>query len=94
MNITQFNPSSTSFENLQLTDKVYLVTGAAGAIGSALAMELGKRGATIILVFINEDHRCTTLAQCLRQGAADRSSGTGDELYLIIKLYVIDGKGR
>lgn len=54
MNIIQFNPSSTSFENLQLTDKVYLVTGAAGAIGSALAMELGKRGATIILVDKNE----------------------------------------
>lgn len=54
MNITQFESSTFSIDNIKLNEKVYLVTGAAGAIGSALAMDLGKRGATIILVDKNE----------------------------------------
>lgn len=54
MDITQFNPATHKTEDVQLADKVYLITGAAGAIGSALALALGKLGATIILVDVNQ----------------------------------------
>jgi len=54
MKITRFDPSIHSpAADLDLTDKVYLITGAAGAIGRSLAMATGKLGATIILVDAN-----------------------------------------
>lgn len=54
MNITQFDASAFSQDSIQLTDKVYLITGAAGAIGGAVAMALGKLGATVILVDVSK----------------------------------------
>ena len=45
---------STLRANPQFTDRVILVTGVTAGIGRALALELGKRGATVILLGRNE----------------------------------------
>jgi len=50
MKITDFNVNNSSFNSGKLTDHVYLITGAAGAVGGAVALALGTIGATAILV--------------------------------------------
>ena len=50
MKITDFNVNDSSFNSGKLTDRVYLITGAAGAVGGAVAVALGSLGATTILV--------------------------------------------
>jgi NAD(P)-dependent dehydrogenase (short-subunit alcohol dehydrogenase family) len=50
MNITDFNVNDSSINTDKLKDHVYLITGAAGAVGGAVALALGTIGATTILV--------------------------------------------
>lgn len=54
MNITQFETATHTPEDIRLNDRVYLITGAAGAIGGTLALTLGKLGATVILMDVNK----------------------------------------
>lgn len=54
MKVTQFDAANFSVTDKQLADKVYLITGAAGAIGGAVALALGRLGATVILVDANK----------------------------------------
>lgn len=50
MNITDYNVNNYPDNTDKLKDRVYLITGAAGAVGSAVAVALGSIGATAILV--------------------------------------------
>ncbi len=50
MNITDYNVNDSSINTDQLKDHVYLITGAAGAVGAAVAIALGTIGATTILI--------------------------------------------
>lgn len=50
MNITEINVSKLPSTSDTLKDRAYLVTGAAGAVGSAVSIALGVSGATVILV--------------------------------------------
>ena len=50
MNITDINVNELPSSTEDLKDHVYLITGAAGAVGSAVAITLGINGATVILV--------------------------------------------
>ncbi len=50
MNITDYDVSTPLSGTDKLKGRVYLITGAAGAIGTAVSVALGKIGATAILV--------------------------------------------
>ena len=54
MNITNCNVNDLEIDTSKLKGHVYLVTGAAGAVGSAVAVSLGSSGATVILVDKND----------------------------------------
>lgn len=71
MNITDFDVNETSFNSLKLKEHVYLITGAAGAVGSALAIALGKIGATTILVDRNNKGLDVTYDQITNAGGAE-----------------------
>lgn len=47
-------PTSIHFQNNQLKDRVYLVTGASGGLGGVTALALAKLGASVILSGRNE----------------------------------------
>jgi NAD(P)-dependent dehydrogenase (short-subunit alcohol dehydrogenase family) len=71
MNITDFNVNETSINAGKLKEHVYLITGAAGAIGSALAIALGTIGATTILVDRNSKGLDATYDQITNAGGAE-----------------------
>lgn len=56
-----------SYNPFALEGKTVLITGAAGGIGRATAIECDKLGASLILTDINEDGLKTTLSQLERQ---------------------------
>ncbi|HBC49636.1 MAG TPA: YciK family oxidoreductase, partial [Gammaproteobacteria bacterium] len=51
-------------------DRVILVTGASAGIGRALALELGKRGATVVLLGRNETELDQVYDTIVAQGGA------------------------
>jgi len=71
MNITDFDVSKTSINSDKLKKHVYLITGAAGAVGSALALALGTAGATTILVDRNSKGLDVTYDQITDAGGAE-----------------------
>ena len=71
MNITDFNANDHSLNTDRLKDHVYLITGAAGAVGSAVAVALGISGATIILVDRNGRGLDSTYDQITEAGGAE-----------------------
>jgi NAD(P)-dependent dehydrogenase (short-subunit alcohol dehydrogenase family) len=71
MNITDFDVNETSINADKLKEHVYLITGAAGAIGSALAVALGTSGATTILVDRNSKGLDATYDQITDAGGAE-----------------------
>jgi NAD(P)-dependent dehydrogenase (short-subunit alcohol dehydrogenase family) len=54
MNITDFDATRHPVQSERLAGRTYLVSGAAGAIGSALAIALGRAGASVVLLDRNE----------------------------------------
>lgn len=71
MNITDFDVTESSIKSDKLKEHVYLITGAAGAIGSALAIALGTAGATTILVDRNNKGLDVTYDQITDAGGAE-----------------------
>ena len=71
MNITDFDVSKTSINSDKLKEHVYLITGAAGSVGSALALALGTAGATTILVDRNSKGLDVTYDQITDAGGAE-----------------------
>lgn len=52
-----------------LTDKVCIVTGSAGGIGRATAVEMGRRGAKVVVSDVNEEQGAETVALVRQAGA-------------------------
>lgn len=71
MNITDFNINDSSIHTDKLKDHVYLITGAAGAVGGAVALALGTIGATTILVDRNSKGLDATYDQITDAGGAE-----------------------
>jgi NAD(P)-dependent dehydrogenase (short-subunit alcohol dehydrogenase family) len=71
MNITDFDVRKYSIQSDKLKEHVYLITGAAGAVGSALAIALGNAGATTILVDRNSKGLDVTYDQITDAGGAE-----------------------
>lgn len=63
------NNNNTPHDWLDLTDKVCVVTGAAGGIGAVVARELARQGATVALLDLDID-RCRTVAATLSESGA------------------------
>ncbi len=59
---------STLKSNPKFTDRVILVTGATAGIGRALALELGKRGATVVLLGRNESELDAVYDEIIESG--------------------------
>lgn len=60
MNIIDYDVSNFSSSTDKLKDRVYLITGAAGAVGSAVSVALASIGAAIVLVDRNNKGLDTT----------------------------------
>jgi len=71
MNITDINVNELPSSAEDLKDHVYLITGAAGAVGSAVAITLGISGATVILVDRNSRGLDATYDQITEAGGAE-----------------------
>ncbi|MDX2475879.1 MAG: SDR family NAD(P)-dependent oxidoreductase, partial [Gammaproteobacteria bacterium] len=71
MNITDINVNKLPSSIEDLKDHVYLITGAAGAVGSAVAITLGISGATVILVDRNSRGLDATYDQITEAGGAE-----------------------
>lgn len=71
MNITDFDVRKNSIQSDKLKEHVYLITGSAGAVGSAVALALGTAGATTILVDRNSKGLDVTYDQITDAGGAE-----------------------
>jgi NAD(P)-dependent dehydrogenase (short-subunit alcohol dehydrogenase family) len=71
MNITDFDVTESSIQSDKLKEHVYLITGAAGAVGSAVAIALGISGAATILVDRNSKGLDVTYDQINAAGGAE-----------------------
>ncbi|MEA1889399.1 MAG: SDR family NAD(P)-dependent oxidoreductase [Pseudomonadota bacterium] len=71
MKITDFNVNDSSFNSGKLKGHVYLITGAAGAVGGAVALALGTLGATTILVDRNSKGLDATYDRITTAGGAE-----------------------
>ena len=71
MNITNINVTDFPSTSDVLKEHVYLITGAAGAIGSGVAVAVGISGATVILVDRNSLGLDATYDRITVYGGAD-----------------------
>jgi len=71
MNITDYNVNDSSINPDKLKDHVYLITGAAGAVGGAVAVALGTIGVTTILVDRNSRGLDATYDQITNANGAE-----------------------
>ncbi|HDH15667.1 MAG TPA: hypothetical protein ENG90_04195, partial [Gammaproteobacteria bacterium] len=71
MNITDYNVNDSSINSDKLKGHVYLITGAAGAVGEAVALALGTVDATTILVDRDSKGLDTTYDQITDAGGAE-----------------------
>lgn len=71
MKITDINVSNLPSTSETLQHRVYLITGAAGAVGSAVAVAVGVSGATVILVDRNSRGIDATYDQITEAGGAE-----------------------
>lgn len=69
--ITDIDVSTIPSSNPDLKDRVYLVTGAAGAIGSAVAESIGASGATAIITDKNGRGLDSTYDRIVAAGSAE-----------------------
>ena len=62
----------------EFSGKTIVITGGASGMGAATAREFGARGATIVLVDLNEDGARTVAEECIAAGAPNVSVHAGD----------------
>src|SRR5689334_4086056 len=58
---------------MRFSGKACLVTGAGSGIGKAVALQLAREGGSVLVVDLNDDHGCQTVA--------DISSAHGEALF-------------
>ena len=68
MNLQLNSMVATLKSNPRFTDRIILVTGATAGIGRALALQLGKRGAIVILLGRNESELDTVYDAIIESG--------------------------
>lgn len=66
--VTMFSPQS---DNFRLDGKVALVTGSGRGIGAAIAVELGKRGAKVVVNYANSVDSANQVVDEIKKNGSD-----------------------